>query len=414
MAAGPDTPLTHCRTLIEHRLGWPPAAQWQSSHFERLGERIHEATGVSLSAATLKRVWGHVRYDSSPSRTTLDTLARFAGFDGWVALEADHFRKTGPPAPVAAAPAPPPARRGAHTWPAALVGTAAALIAVVLVATVGRRERAYSGPPAEVVRFDFAPVGEGLPNTVQFRYAVNGGDYDSMQIQQSWDARRRQVVDPERRFHASTYHYPGAYRAKLLLDTQVVAERPLVIPSGGWLGTRPVAGRETPEYVAIDSLRRGGEGVYGIRGRAPGDVVALHYVAGFPEVGPAADMAFTVRTTLRNEGSLSCRHAVVTVYGERGTLLVPLAVPGCTGEIGLYAAGDSYAGSDYDLSGFGVEAGAWAELEVVVADSALAVRVGGKEAFRQNLSRLPGRVVGVRWEFQGGGAVRGLAVGSPG
>ena len=412
--------LAHCLARVEARLGWPPAAEWQSSHFERLSERIHDDTGVRLSSATLKRVWGRVRYDSSPSRTTLDTLAQFAGYAGWVELEAEYVARAArppasssphtPPQEPAAPPAKPARPTGRTAWRAGLVGVAAAVLAAILLATVGSRTRRWAGPPAEVVRFEFAPVTQGLPNTVQFRYAVNGGDYDSMSIQQSWDARRRQTVDPGRGFHASTYHYPGAYRAKLLLDTTVVAERPLVIPSGGWLGTRPVAGRETPAYVSADSLRVGGDGAYRLAAADPAEIVALHHVSGFPELGDAADTAFTLRATLRNEGELACRHALVTVHGERGALLVPLAAPGCTGEIDLYAAGDSYPGSDYDLSGFGVAAGAWVALEVVVADSVLVVRVDGREAFRQNLSRLPGRPVGVRWQFQGGGAVRELEV----
>src|SRR5688572_301255 len=75
--------LDKCRKLIEEKLGWEDGAGWSTHDFEILGGKIQEVTGVSLSIATLKRIWGKIRYDSKPTPTTLNTLARFVGYEDW-------------------------------------------------------------------------------------------------------------------------------------------------------------------------------------------------------------------------------------------------------------------------------------------------------------------------------------------
>src|SRR6476469_7369498 len=69
--------------IIERQLNWGPPKNWHSKDFEELNVLIFEKTNVSLSASTLRRVWGRIKYQHLPSITTLDTLARFAGYDNW-------------------------------------------------------------------------------------------------------------------------------------------------------------------------------------------------------------------------------------------------------------------------------------------------------------------------------------------
>ena len=301
-----------------------------------------------------------------------------------------------------------PARRGVAP---ALLGLGAAVVLIVFASAVARRfVTPYAGPPPAAVRFDFAPVAKGVPNTVQFRYAVAGA-YDSVQIQQSWDARLRQRVDPGRDFYACTYCYPGAYRAKLLADAHVVAERPLVVPSGGWLGAvGPGDHAVPPAYVRGGDLEVG-PGVYRIAtpdNLPPDHEASISYIVASP--GLSGDDGFTLRTRFRSLGGDVCRRTQLVVFGERGTIVLPFALPGCTGDLYAYACGTELDGADIDLSGFGVSPDVPAEVSVELRDSVLAVRVGEAFALRQNLSRLPGRIVGARWTWPGGGEVQAFEV----
>src|SRR5215470_13493404 len=75
--------LQHCLHRIEEMLQWGSSDRWQTTDFEDLHERILEKTGVSLSSSTLKRIWGKVKYESSPNLATLNALAIFIGFADW-------------------------------------------------------------------------------------------------------------------------------------------------------------------------------------------------------------------------------------------------------------------------------------------------------------------------------------------
>jgi len=56
------------------------------SDFEQLGDQIYRKTGEQLSLSTLKRCWGYVGKGNKMRVTTLDILARYAGYQGWVAF----------------------------------------------------------------------------------------------------------------------------------------------------------------------------------------------------------------------------------------------------------------------------------------------------------------------------------------
>ena len=75
--------LEKCKKAIEDKLNWGSSASWLNYDFERLNEQIFAETNVQISVSTLKRIFGKASYNSSPSLTTLNTLAVFIGFANW-------------------------------------------------------------------------------------------------------------------------------------------------------------------------------------------------------------------------------------------------------------------------------------------------------------------------------------------
>ncbi|OMP81048.1 hypothetical protein BW716_00215 [[Flexibacter] sp. ATCC 35208] len=72
--------INSCVSLIETRLNWGKSSEWTNYDFEKLSVAIQDKTGVTLSVTTLKRLWGKLKYENIPAVTTLNTLAKFAGF----------------------------------------------------------------------------------------------------------------------------------------------------------------------------------------------------------------------------------------------------------------------------------------------------------------------------------------------
>ncbi|MGE8293870.1 MAG: hypothetical protein ACN6ON_19415, partial [Sphingobacterium sp.] len=73
----------HLKESIENQLEWGETTSWSTADFEKLSEKIQEKTGVILSVSTLKRIFGRVDYQSTPSLTTLNTLAQFIDYEDW-------------------------------------------------------------------------------------------------------------------------------------------------------------------------------------------------------------------------------------------------------------------------------------------------------------------------------------------
>ena len=51
--------------------------------FELLSEQILSRTGEPLSTSTLKRMWGYLPSDTTPSLHTMNVLSRFLGYRSW-------------------------------------------------------------------------------------------------------------------------------------------------------------------------------------------------------------------------------------------------------------------------------------------------------------------------------------------
>ncbi|HZF66020.1 MAG TPA: hypothetical protein VEZ55_16115, partial [Chitinophagaceae bacterium] len=75
--------IQKCTHQIEESLAWGSSENWQNKDYELLSEQILDKKGIALSVSTLKRLWRKVKYDSTPNSSTLNALARFAGFESW-------------------------------------------------------------------------------------------------------------------------------------------------------------------------------------------------------------------------------------------------------------------------------------------------------------------------------------------
>ena len=71
---------------VEERFG---EAVKTTAGFERLATSIDFTVGQTLGASTLKRLWGYIPEKTTPRLSTLDILARYAGYKDFKA-----FRKT--------------------------------------------------------------------------------------------------------------------------------------------------------------------------------------------------------------------------------------------------------------------------------------------------------------------------------
>lgn len=413
--------IEKCKEQIEQKTGWGNSQGWTNQDFTDLSDKIYACTKVSLSPTTLKRVWGKVKYDSLPTVNTLNTLANFAGYENWREFKLKNINGNGhssteltvdslaiPQPEVLETPVAQP-RFGKKS-----LGVLGFLVILFCAGWVAVRMFSKANPqPLSPGSFAFSsrPVTQGIPNSVIFTYDATAAPTDSVYIQQSWDERRRVRVPRDKHQHTSVYYQPGFFRAKLVVNNQVVREHDLFIPSNGWVTA--VEQEPVPVYFPENDVRQNGTL------RLPVSLIEARHIAMQPQPpivtfrnvrdfkGLRSDN-FVFETELKNDykqGSAVCQFAQIMLLLENDVITLPLSNLGCVGELNLYIAGQSADSKTADLSAFGANMSQWTKLRCEAKDKKVQVFVNNKKAFETTFANPPARIIGIHYGFQGTGSV---------
>lgn len=405
-----STDLLRCKKLIERKLDWGTSESWTSVDFDNLQQRILDETGVSLSASTLRRIWGRVDYQHLPSNTTLNTLAQFAGYLDWRTFIKPQVRSDLPTDAVERLPEKPV--KSAINW-VKLSWIAGVIIAIVLIGIVAFDQKQHQ-LNANQYSFSSKPLTHGIPNSVIFTYNASASPTDSVYIQQSWDPRLRTLVDKDGQTFTSIYYEPGYYQAKLIIGQQVVKEHSLLIPTNGWLGTiatKPVPVYLKPsEFIGQDMMRLPVAVIQQKNVPLQPQVPLIKYVnVGNFDPVPLTDFSFSC--DLKNdygEGAAACQQTWIELMTDGMPIAIPLSTKGCVSELMLLDGTNSISGKKADLSRFGVDFSNWINVSCKSDGQKLSYRIDGKLAYEAPLPKKKINIVGITFGFKGTGAVRNV------
>ncbi|MBO9561664.1 MAG: hypothetical protein J7621_02785 [Niastella sp.] len=428
-----------CLDAIEAQLNWGSSANWSNYDFEKLADLIAGKTNVQLSVSTLKRVWGKVSSQHTPSLTTLHTLAQYLGYADWRAYQ-QQFRPPASPAGVSSeastssarqnAPedvSPPQqnpvqqesaftdsGRRSSSKRKRVVIILTGMLVLLTAIGFIAANRNAKRRKP-DPAKFSFSTnkiVAEGVPNTVIFHYDAAAATTDSVYIVQTWDISRKKLVPKNKHDHSAIYYYPGFFRTRLIVDGEVVKSHDVQITSDGWLGL--VENEPIPLYFRKDEYIR--------RDRIEIDSATLqsYNLSLHPkapkirlfnqrDLGSLSNDNFTFETKLKNEfsgGTNACQHTQVLIQCKDDIMIIPLSTKACTGDLMLYACGGGGTSKDTDLSRFGADLSQWTTLRVESRNKQMTFFVNGVQAYSLNFPHEPTGIVGVQYRFYGVGAVK--------
>jgi hypothetical protein len=406
-----DIALEKCKAQIERELGWGDSSRWHTEDFETLSNNIRAKTGVTLSVATLKRLWGKIRYDSKPTPTTLNTLAQYLGYENWrsfrVTEEANRRKHLPKPFELTV--------DNANRRPWVTIVIVLFVISLSAYLFIALKSR----PAVDSTLFSFSSkkvVDEGVPNTVIFDYdATAASPTDSVFIQQSWDNRLSRQVPYDKPQHTSIYYVPGFFEAKLVVNGQIVKEHNLLITTSGWLPLVEQAG--TPVYFKQEDAIHDGILQLPIEAIKKTNIqlqpvppwTAYYYVKD-PETSSGQDFGalmsddMVFETSLRNdynEGANACQYVEIRLQFEGPAVLIPLSAKGCVSNISI-ADTD---GTQTDLSAFGSDFTNWVNVKCVIKEKIAEIFVDNKSAIRLRVTGGRARMVEVGFRFQGTGSV---------
>jgi hypothetical protein len=395
--------LLRCRLLIEEKLRWPPATEWRHYEFTELGEKILDATGVHLSATTLKRLFGKLKYDSSPSSATLNALATYLGYSSWADFKSIKTVATAPTLPPIKST--PIARRKA--W---IAGVAVMTVfAVVALLFMFGRSSSTIHDSASIV-FASKPLAAGLPNSVVFRIDLKGNRPGSTIIQQSWDSTKTITLEHGQTEATGIYYFPGYFRAKLILDGQIVKEHDLFIRSNDWMATidhLPVPTYLKPGELRFDQGMTTSESVLpAIKSENKPLFTTYHLVRPFDSL---SSNNFSLETAIQNkygEDAAICKTAKIFILCSKGAFIIPFTIPGCASDINLKLNDRYLEGKSNDLSSLCGDMSLLSEIKIEVRNKRVKIFLRDKLVREDAYTEGAGEIVGLRFSFLGTGMVK--------
>lgn len=403
---------------IEKKLEWGNSVDWTSEDFKHLSDQIFEATDLRLSSTTLKRIWGRVKYSATPHTTTMNALAIFLGYENWRSFRqnyVDHRMEHHSETPLKSVFS---FKEIRFKLLSVLIGVAIIAICWILWAnTKAERTISFTTEALHKVHFDSEIVALGLPNTVVFNYDFGPIEGKVFQIQQSWDNRKRVVVNQKKGAMSMIYYYPGYYRAKLVVDDQIVKEHDLYITTNGWMGA--IEREAMPRYflakeLVLDDHLRVTDAVATEIANSKPEWMSFSYLKDFENIH---SRQFTLETAFRHSlstGENICQQTRVQVIGTNGLLSLPFVIPGCTGDIRLFLNGQSVLGKEHDLSAFGCDFSTMQYLKMMVEAGQLKVWLNQELIYNAPLEQPNiGKIIGVRYRFLGHGEVGEVRLSSP-
>lgn len=401
--------ITRLRKSIETRLAWGPVENWSNYDFEKLSDEILKATAVNLSVSTLKRFFGKVKYGSSPSVTTLNTLSQFLGFEDWRDFESKEE-------PVQESK--PDSRENPPKINSGLPKQYYSIAGVILLLIVASTFYFQSQPKYNPDDFSFSSktiLTSGLPNSVIFDYEASKVEApDSVFISQSWDIRRRVPVDKNGKHYSSIYYYPGYFRAKLLAGDVILKEHDIQIITEGWMSVMTAPWGEKPLYFQKE------ETVIDGRVQVSKELLDTYGIGLFPDLpeirfynqkdisGFRSDN-FEFETEIKSgfsDGKAACQRVDIYLQGKDDILILPISRPECVGELFLAAFGVGVSSQSEDLSGFGSDLNDWVKVKVTCIDRQISFFINESLAFEAEIPNNPVDIVGVQYRFEGPGAIR--------
>lgn len=400
------------KAQIETQLHWGASELWTNYDFEKLSDAIAEKTGVSLSVSTLKRIFGKVQYKSKPALSTLNALAQYLNYNDWRDFIAKNTEKEPEASQVASDVTlqPEPKKWNYRIW-------AFSILSLISLSILGFLVMSQK-PKYTADDFSFRSktmLAEGLPNSVVFDFdASKASDQDSVFICQTWDIRRKVLVNKNDKHHSAIYYYPGYFRAKLMIGEQIIKEHDIQIKTDGWLGVVEAEWGVPPLYFkSSEILRPGGVEVNE-------DLLQKYNLPLSPEVPlirlfNQKDLKgiltnnFTFETELKSDftgAANACQRVEVLLQAKDDILILPIVQKACVGDVFVAAYGHFAESKKADLSGFGTDPSQWTKLKIVCKNGLMRFYINGKVVYKAQITHDPKEIVGVQYRFNGMGAVR--------
>ncbi len=395
---------------IERKLRWKRFSTWTDNEYKRLGNLIYKETLIAISAQTLKRLFGKIKYkdDYTPQTATKEALARFLKYDDWDSFVKEQESNKNRLTSILRL------KRTAIFKKSLFVIGIPGLVALIAAIII------YTGNNNKPVTL-FAEKTIGLtPFTVSFHYDISHvkGDeiYIDFDINEAESNSPGEILDKKRNLINHCFESPGFYNVTISAKGVILASEKIHVISEGWTSYyfNDDNFGERKFVFELQNLIKDttNDGLLYISPRDVSDqgfnsktVFYLEHML-YRDFKLSADSC-TFEVKYMNSprmGGISCYDVEFRIIGENGIASVILVQKGCYRWSEITLGEKHLNGKFYDLSALSANLSDWNVIRIKIENRKAEIINGGDLIFSDSYTRLLGRIKGIRFVTKGSGA----------
>jgi hypothetical protein len=402
------TLIEQLKKAVEQKLGWGQGLDWTHQQYEEFCERINSETKILLSINTAKRFFGKIQSSSLPGKTTLNTLARFCGFESFYdfAENSSGFNN------IKSSSEPKKKVRSEF-----LMNRKPTLVilAVILFSILSflLYNMYYKKELISKMRFSQTWEEGFVPFTQIFKYHIPPGFSDSIHFNEYFKGSIS--VSTEDSVFSWMHFVPGYRKVRFTSGKKVLWESSYIVKTRGWLFIFPWGGLEPRKYISLDNCKNyltiSDELLAKNKIDLEQDGGWVHYFNAQNFNAEGTD--FMLSTTFMNPiktGIQQCQDVIISVECETFEFRLHFTQTGCQKFAEINMGNENFGGIQNDLSSLTFEMDQWQTISIKSKNGILSVSNPDKKIFEKAYSGKPGKVTGLRFSFRGNGLVDEISI----
>jgi hypothetical protein len=400
---------------IEAKFGRGGSTNWINRDFEDLSFEIKKQTKVTISALTLKRIFGKIQTPDEylPQKATLQALENYSGFTAKtqhqksiVVAVVDDVKSESLISPELNPINPKKKYRFLF-----IVAITVLLISVLFVLFVPKEteNKALSGT-LKLIKTE----GEN-PKTAFFEYTTPNTT-DSIKILFDEEYPPVYVVNGNSQKTTYYFQYPGLFKVCMLNKSKVISDTiPVFVASKGWQALGYYFDQKYNErYFPIDFKKCCSSGFFHptkqLLSATSLDTtkIAVIRIDNFRKTGKNGD-SFTLETTFKNPEQwpgIRCNSIYLYIQGTEGKIRFRFANPGCSYWIDYQLSEKKVTNKDTDLSTFTFSLNDWQQFRLENRNKKVELFINNSRRFSDTYKKSIGEIVGVTVLFHGNGYIK--------
>ncbi len=420
--------LEKCVAEIVKKLNWGEPKTWLNQDFHRLSEIFQEKTNISLSAATLKYIFGKTKRPGktyNPQPSTKEAIARYLGYRGW----SEYLEQENQPGKM-------------NLNPGFIIMGLSGIVLIVLsflsIKYIRSLSESPNSTPASISFQVLNPVGEA-PHTARFQYNVKGGNTDTFWVDYDYYHQEVGLLSRQMKYSSGTfsfcYQVPGIYRVNLMRNKSLAAQRQIMVKSKGWIGfaVPRIDYKATPAYKNTPLYKQPvlNTNIYKIQENPfvnkklyippekvnnSGVDTGMYWTVfgNIQDFGQLADSSVfeVVFRNNKSTGGITCYDSYFSFLCDSGNISIMLVGEGCSHYASVEIGKEKYPGHSNNLSALEFDPDQLQTLRVDARENRIQIFLNNENIFHKQKGNVLGQLKGMEFRFKGSGEVQDVILSS--